>query len=296
MTEISKRDLAAWCSIPATDLPGHPGLKVPLRICSDSKAMAELMAHEVIEAIEAHNRRGEVTRLILPCGPTGWHMPFVEAVNQRGLSLRDVNVFLMDECLDWQGHPLPSGHPFNFAATMLREFFSPILPELAVPEANRHFPECDNGAEFLAALTAGPIDLAMGGWGQDGHVAFNQARRNPFSPITVDELRSSTVRTQENSVDTIISLAQRTLGCAYQLVPPMSVTIGMKEIMAAKKVRIYSDSGPWKQTALRVALFGPITPEYPMSLLQEHPDALITATPETARHPISEHPDWDLGL
>ena len=30
--------------------------------------------------------------------------------------------------------------------------------------------------------------------------------------------------------------------------------------------------------------------------LQEHPDALLTATEATASHPISEHPEWDLGI
>jgi hypothetical protein len=30
--------------------------------------------------------------------------------------------------------------------------------------------------------------------------------------------------------------------------------------------------------------------------LQEHPDALLTATVDTARHPIAEHPEWDLGF
>jgi len=59
-------------------------------------------------------------------------------------------------------------------------------------------------------------------------------------------------------------------------------------------VRVYSDTGAWKQTALRIALFAEPTPEYPMTLLQRHPDALITATAETARHPISENPDWEL--
>jgi glucosamine-6-phosphate deaminase len=45
-----------------------------------------------------------------------------------------------------------------------------------------------------------------------------------------------------------------------------------------------------------VALFSPPTPEYPITLLQEHPDALLTATVDTARHPVSEHPEWELGL
>ena len=48
--------------------------------------------------------------------------------------------------------------------------------------------------------------------------------------------------------------------------------------------------------ALRVALFSPVTAEYPITLLQDHPDALLTATVETATHPVGLHPEWDLGL
>ncbi|HEY9501665.1 MAG TPA: hypothetical protein VIR01_08585, partial [Pyrinomonadaceae bacterium] len=89
-------------------------------------------------------------------------------------------------------------------------------------------------------------------------------------------------------------LGQRTFGAAYQFVPPMSVTLGMRECLAAKQLRVFSDTGAWKQTALRVALFSEPTPEYPITLLQRHPDALITATIETARHPIAENPEWEL--
>ncbi len=74
----------------------------------------------------------------------------------------------------------------------------------------------------------------------------------------------------------------------------MSVTLGMRECLSARRVRVFSDTGSWKQTALRVALFAEPTPEYPMTLLQGHPDALVTATLDTARHPISEHPEWEL--
>jgi glucosamine-6-phosphate deaminase len=31
-----------------------------------------------------------------------------------------------------------------------------------------------------------------------------------------------------------------------------------------------------------------------MTLLQRHADVIITATTETARHPISENPEWEL--
>ena len=127
-------------------------------------------------------------------------------------------------------------------------------------------------------------------------LAGNQARRHPYSHVTIEDVRNSTIRVQENNIDTVLALAHRTFGTAYQFVPPMSVTLGVKECLSANKVRLFSDTGAWKQTALRVALFGPLTPEYPITLLQEHPDALLTATIDTARHPIGEHPEWELGL
>ena len=105
--------------------------------------------------------------------------------------------------------------------------------------------------------------------------ARTTARSIPIH-LTMEEVRSSTIRVQLNNLNTVIALAQRTFGAAYQFVPPMSVTLGVKECPAAARVRLFSDTGPWKQTALRVALFGPPTPEYPITLLQELPPPLLS--------------------
>jgi glucosamine-6-phosphate deaminase len=294
MDMVTPEMLIEWCSIPVDELAGHPGLKIPFRVCRDSEEMGRIMARELVDEIAAHNRKDEPTRAIIPCGPTCWYKAFTDLVSEERVSLSRLVVFHMDECLDWQGRELPIGHPCNFRSYMLRHFYSPVAKALAVPERNRIWLRPDNLNEVTAALRSAPVDITYGGWGQDGHVAYNQARRHPFSRITVEQVRNSTVRIQENNLDTVIAMAQRQFGGAYQFVPPMSVTLGVKECLSAKKVRLFSDTGPWKQTALRVALFGPITEEYPITLLQEHPDALLTATRETARHPISEHPEWDL--
>ena len=55
-----------------------------------------------------------------------------------------------------------------------------------------------------------------------------------FSEISIEQLRNSELRIQENNYDTIIALAQRSFGTAYQFVPPMSITLGMKECLSAK--------------------------------------------------------------
>jgi glucosamine-6-phosphate deaminase len=296
MNTITRQDLYAWCRIQYREIEDHPGLKVPFRLCRDSADMGRTMARELVDAIRANNERGQVTRAIIPCGPSCWYQPFTDLVNRKRVSLKELVVFHMDECLDWQGRELPRGHPYSFRGAMERDFYQPVDPNLAVREENRNWLTANNVEAVKEEIVSAPIDVTYGGWGQDGHIAYNQARRHPFSHVTIDDVRGSTVRIQENNVDTIIALAQRTFGAAYQFVPPMSVTLGVKECLSARKVRLFSDTGAWKQTALRVALFGPLSVEYPITLLQEHPDALITATIATVSHPISEHPEWDLGL
>ena len=291
---ISAADLYQWCRIPYQELEGHPSRKVPFRLVKDSGEMGKIMARELADEISSNNRAGKETRAIIPCGPACWYKPFADLVNREMTDLSRLVVFHMDECLDWQGRELPRKHPYSFRGFMEKHFYDPVHPSLAVPERNRKWLNAGNIEEIRGEIAEAPIDLTYGGWGQDGHIAYNQARRHPFSPLTIEEVRNSTVRIQENNIDTIIALAHRTFGAAYQFVPPMSVTLGVKECLSAAKVRLFSDTGSWKQTALRVALFGPLTPEYPITLCQEHPDALLTATIATASHPISENPDWEL--
>jgi glucosamine-6-phosphate deaminase len=291
---ITAADLYEWCRIPWDMLEKNPLLKVPFRLVKDSGEMGMIMARELADEIAGNNSAGKVTRAIIPCGPSCWYKPFTSLINSEKISLRNLVVFHMDECLDWQGRELPLRHPYSFRGFMERNFYDPVAEELSVPQGNRKWLNACNTDEIREEIAKAPVDITYGGWGQDGHIAYNQARRHPFSHVTIDDVRNSTIRIQENNIDTVIALAHRTFGSAYQFVPPMSVTLGVKECLSARKVRLFSDTGSWKQTALRVALFGPLTPEYPVTLCQEHPDALLTATVATATHPVSENPDWEL--
>ena len=285
--------LYIWCSIPAGQLVGHQALRTPFRMVPNSAEMGALMARELVDEVVSAAEAGRMCRAIIPCGPNCWYAPFTQLINAERISLKNLVVFHMDECLDWEGRPLAEGDPYNFRSFMLKHFYGGIDSELAVPQAQRHFLLPSNIDHIREEIWKEPIDITMGGWGQDGHIAYNQTRRHPFSKITLDQLRKSSIRVQDNNLDTIIALGQRSFGAAYQFVPPMSVTLGVSECLSARKVRVYSDTGMWKQTALRVALFSEPDAEYPLTLLQEHPNAMITATADTARHPISEHPEWE---
>lgn len=290
---LNLNNLYKWCSIPADQLMEHPDRKVPFRIVKDAEALGNIMAADLFEEMKLAAVEGRTFRLIVPCGPKEWYAPFAKMVNDNNLSLKHVICYHMDENLDWEGKLLPENDPNNFHSFMEKYFYGAVQENLQIDVKNRHYLTPDNVSEMTKMILEEEIDYTLGGWGQDGHVAFNQAKRNPFVTVTLDDIRNSTARVQDNNVDTIIAIAQRSLGSAWQFMPPMSVTLGVKECMKAKKIRVYSATGAWKQTALRVALFSEPTAEYPMTLLQEHPDALITATEETAQHPISEHPEWE---
>src|SRR5215467_12824586 len=126
MHSVSKSDIYRWCRVPAPDLPSHPQLKVRFRIVRNSAQMGQLMAEELASLIEGKNTAGLATRAIVPCGPKCWYEPFTNIVNSRAISLRNLTVFHMDECLDWQGRPLPAHHPYNFRTFMEKYFYGGI--------------------------------------------------------------------------------------------------------------------------------------------------------------------------
>ena len=197
-------------------------------------------------------------------------------VNARGVSLARLTVFHMDECLDWQGRPLAKAHPYNFRSFMERHFYGGIRPELNVPEAQRFWLLPSTIERVRDAIAEAPVDLTLGGWGQDGHVAYNQARRHPLLAVGLEELAASTIRIQENNLDTILALAQRTFGSAYQFVPPMSVTLGMRECLSASQ-------GPRLQRHRQLEADGAARG----ALLRARggvPDDAAAAAPRRARH------------
>jgi|GEM_PF-3764372 len=78
--------------------------------------------------------------------------------------------------------------------------------------------------------------------------------------------------------DTMVALSQRTAGGNSFAVPPMAVTVGMGDILAARKLHLITDGGAWKQFILRVLLLGEPDIRFPVTLCQEHPTALSAAT------------------
>ncbi len=282
----NSKELFEWCQVPAAELPGHPQAKVKLRIVPGKQDVYRAFTDDMLEEVKRNNAAGRPTRWILPCGPRGEYPLFIEKVNRERISLKQVHVFHMDDHLDWQGRPLPLDHPFSLKGWMLQHFYGPIDAALNVPEAQRHFPHVsrlDEMAEKIAA--AGGVDTTYGGIGYRGHIAYNEPPRSPWYRVSVEEFRNCTTRILHLNEDTLIALSHRAAGGCSDIVAPLAITLGMRELLGARRIRLYSETGAWKQTVIRILLFGRVSPEVPVTYCQEHPDCVVTVDEATAACP-----------
>jgi glucosamine-6-phosphate deaminase len=289
---IDPNQLLEWCMIKSEDLITHPSNKVKLRILSSPTELYRDFASEVVKEIEQHNQAHELTRLIFPCGPRGPISYLTNLVNKRRISLKNVHIFHMDDHLDWQGRPISEDHPFSYRGWMSRNFYENIDAVLNVPYDQRHWPspyDIDGISREIEIV--GGIDTVYGGVGYRGHIAYNEPPRSPWYSVSIDEYRNSKTRVLPLNDDTLVAISQRATGGNTQVIPPFAITIGMKDILNAHRIRLYSETGAWKQMVLRVLLFGPVTVEYPVTFCQEHPDFVMTVDKNTAEPPILENND-----
>jgi glucosamine-6-phosphate deaminase len=59
----------------------------------------------------------------------------------------------------------------------------------------------------------------------------------------------------------------------------------MKEILSAKKIRLYMFRD-WHRSVVRRALYGKVEAKFPVSFIQEHSDAKITISKYVAEKPF----------
>jgi glucosamine-6-phosphate deaminase len=272
-------------SIPAEELPKLS--KVRLEIVPDVPALYQHFARSIADEIQTRNAACSPTRLVLPVGPVGQYPLLVRICNQERISWRSVYTFNMDEYLDWQGRPLPLDHPLSFEGYMRRTLFDQLDPELCIPEDQIHFPDPLN-LDWISQRIAkvGGIDTCYGGIGYHGHLAFNEPPISRWFKLTPDEFRASRTRIVALAPETIVMNSIRATGGNPASLPPMAVTLGMADILAARRLRLYCQGGAWQRTVLRLALLGNEDVDYPVTLAQGHPNYAIVATWDTAQPPV----------
>lgn len=257
--------------------------KMPLIVMENNDAVFKSMADEMVEEIKRKNARSETTVFICPVGPVGQYPYFVDMVNAQNISLKDVWFINMDEYLTDDKKWISKEDPLSFRGFMEKNVYQKIRGELLMPETQRIFPDPEHLTHIEdVILEHGGVDICFGGIGINGHVAFNEADNT----LTPEEFLSQPTRILDISSETRAVNSIGDLNGALEDMPHRCITIGMREIAAAKKIRLacFRD---WHRSVVRRAAYGEKTAGFPVSLLRDHPDITLTFTEFVANLPAS---------
>ncbi|MGR9048720.1 hypothetical protein ACQ4XT_08835 [Halobacillus faecis] len=256
---------------------------VSYTLTEEPDASAHHFARYLADFIQERNEKNLPTRLILPVGPVRPYPILARIINEEKISWQNVHIFNMDEYLDWQGRPIAEDHSYSFRKFM-NEFYKSLNPPLRPPKDQCHFPDVYNIDEISSKIEkVGGVDLCLGGVGVHGHVAFNEPIISRFQQVTTEEFKNSKTRILSLAPETHVMNSIRTNGGSFDEFPPMAITLGMKDILNARKIRLYCDGGSWQQEAFYQAIYGEENVRYPVTLLQDHTDLQFIATQETAQ-------------
>ena len=131
---------------------------------------------------------------------------------------------------------------------------------------------------------SGEMDISFVGVGINGHIAFNEPPE-PGDLVSSDEFTDLPTRIVTLSVETRTINSVTAAGGEIEIIPRRAVTIGIREIMGAKKIMIYMNR-PWQKAAVRRILHGEITTRFPASLIKCHRDVSVTITREVSELPL----------
>jgi len=197
--------------------------------------------------------------------PVGAYKTLVDWYKKGDLDFSEVTTVNLDE---YRG--LTHSNDQSYYYFMNDNLFSHVnidpahthIPDGTEPDAQK---ACD---DFEAIVkNCGGTDLQL--LGHNGHIGFNEPAEDfPKFTHCVD-LTESTIQANARFFD------------KPEDVPTQAYTMGIGTIMRAKRILLIA-SGKDKAAIVKEALFGPVRPQVPASILQLHPDVTVVLDEESA--------------
>ena len=263
------------------------GTSIRVRRVADMAAIAADMAGAMVDLQRQSQSEGRRLTLIVPVGPLDQFPVLAERINREQLDWRDVVVINMNEYLTDDGQWIDPDHPLSFRGYMERRFYGLIDPERAPRLENRVFPDPRHPQTIGELIDRrGGVDACFSGIGINGSVGFNEPPE-PGEAVSAEEFAARTTRVLPLSRETR-TIHSITMGGELSVMPRLAVTVGMKEVLAARRLRIYCNR-PWQRGVVRRVLHGPIGPDCPASCLRTHADAELALADF-----VAEPPDFQL--
>lgn len=197
--------------------------------------------------------------------------------------LRMVHHLTANTCLDWHAieifhvdeyEGISSDAPTSFRRWVRQHVVDRVHPRVVhylAGDALDIEAECHRYAELLAAA---PIDVALLGFGENGHIGFNDPHEADFhDPLPVRRVTlDDRCRLQQCKEGHFADLA---------LVPRIGLTLTCPTLLSARSL-VCSVPGRHKAEAVRNALEWPVSESCPGSILRTHQDAHLYIDTDSA--------------
>ena len=194
--------------------------------------------------------------------PVGAYKQLVEWYNKGDLDFANVTSVNLDE---YKGLSPENDQSYRyFMNTNLFNHVNINKERTFVPNGLEPDSEKACAAYNEIIRSVGGIDLQLLGLGNNGHIGFNEPGAAFEKETHCVDLTESTIQANKRFFEKV------------EDVPTQAYTMGIKNIMAAKKILLVA-TGSAKADALYKSLYGPITPNVPASILQLHPDVTVVA-------------------
>ena len=291
------RDQAVLDQVVNEDLYARQGLnfehpEFELKVVFD---VHNYFAVDLFQRIRMSDLRNEKLVIILPSPENAVFISLVEALNKYQISARNVHVFFLYEYANENGKVAPWQSPYSRSGHFMRYFYDRLDAGLRMPMEQIHFWTSENVETYSEELAAlGGADVAYTALSWSGGIGAIDPET--FPAASVEEFTAMGSRLVTPMPEMIAHDSLRGMfGCAGDIgnVPPKAVTVGPKDLMASKlwiDVEYLSACGgnpSHQKFPLRLALFGPICPENPGSIMRLHPgvcyvSADVAAAPNSA--------------
>ncbi|MBS1305816.1 MAG: glucosamine-6-phosphate deaminase [Christensenellaceae bacterium] len=226
-------------------------------IAKDYEEMSK-KAFEVMREVVKGNPRA-VLGLATGSTPIGLYKNMIEDHKRNCTSYREIRTVNLDE---YAGLDYSSDQSYvYFMRSNLFDYIDIDLKNTNIEngKAADRQAECDRYNRLLEGMQQ---DIQVLGIGSNGHIAFNEPG-TPFGSVThIVDLAESTIKDNSRMFKSIDE------------VPRQAFTMGLKNIMNAKKILILAN-GANKAKAVYGLVKGEVTEAVPASVLQLHPDCTL---------------------
>lgn len=235
-------------------------------ICEKTASEASIKAAKIIADVITEKPNATLG-LATGSTPLDIYRELIRMYRRGEISFKKVKAVNLDEYVS-----LSADHEQSYAYFMRTNLFDKI----DILKENTHIPnglapdlreECLRYDGIIESLSG--IDIQLLGIGHNGHIAFNEPSESFSKTTGLVELTDSTVKANSRFFD------------SPDEVPTWALSMGIGSILKAKRI-ILAAFGEGKAEILEKALFGPVTPTVPASILQFYNGELTVVTDEAA--------------